>query len=75
MHLGNCLGGFNFFDEDFKHTLETPRCIDHGKISEETVWNTDAKILEVNSKTGLVSALYGILHIHGSPPEETRSKR
>lgn len=53
MHLGNCLGGFNFFDEDFKHTLETPRCIDHGKISEESVWNTDAKILEVNSKTGL----------------------
>ena len=53
MHLGNCLGGFNFFDEDFKHTLETPRCIDHGKVSEETVWNTDAKILEVNSKTGL----------------------
>lgn len=53
MHLGNCLGGFNFFDEDFKRTLETPRCIDHGKVSEETVWNTDAKILEVNSKTGL----------------------
>lgn len=53
MHLGNCLGGFNFFDEDFKHTLETPRCIDHGKVSEETVWNTAAKILEVNSKTGL----------------------
>lgn len=53
MHLGNCLGGSNFFDEDFKHTLETPRCIDHGKVSEETVWNTDAKILEVNSKTGL----------------------
>lgn len=53
MHLGNCLGGFNFFDEDFKHTLETPRCIDHGKISEESVWNTDARILEVNSKTGL----------------------
>ena len=53
MHLGNCLGGFNFFDEDFKHTLETPRCIDHGKVSKETVWNTDAKILEVNSKTGL----------------------
>ena len=53
IHLGNCLGGFNFFDEDFKHTLETPRCIDHGKVSEETVWNTDAKILEVNSKTGL----------------------
>lgn len=53
MHLGNCLGGFNFFDEDFKHTLETPRCIDHGKISEESVWSTDAKILEVNSKTGL----------------------
>lgn len=53
MHLGNCLGGFNFFDEDFKRTLETPRCIDHGKVSKETVWNTDAKILEVNSKTGL----------------------
>lgn len=53
MHLGNCLGGFNFFDKDFKHTLETPRCIDHGKISEETVWNTAAKIFEVNSKTGL----------------------
>ena len=53
IHLGNCLGGFNFFDEDFKHTLETPRCIDHGKVSKETVWNTAAKILEVNSKTGL----------------------
>lgn len=53
MHLGNCLGGFNFFDEDFKRTLETPRCIDYGKVSEETVWNTAAKVLEVNSKTGL----------------------
>lgn len=53
MHLGNCLGGFNFFNEDFKHTLETPRCIDHGNVSKETVWNIDAKILEVNSKTGL----------------------
>lgn len=53
MHMGNTLGGYNFFDEDFQKELEEPRVIDNGEITSDIFLNTDAKVLEMNSKSGL----------------------
>lgn len=52
MHLGDCLGGYCFFDKDYEHTIDEPRFIEHGKITEE-VFTSDSRILEINSKSGL----------------------
>lgn len=52
MHLGDCLGGYNFFDKDYEHTIEEPRFINHGRVTAE-VFAPDAHILEINSKSGL----------------------
>lgn len=53
MHMSDCLGGYDFWNENHTETLDTPRVVDHGKITVETFWNRDAKFLEINSKTGL----------------------
>lgn len=53
MHMGNCLGGYNFFDKDYKQLLEEPRYEHHGQVTEDTMGNIESKILEINSKTGL----------------------
>lgn len=52
MHLGDCLGGYCFFDKEYEHTIDEPRFIDHGKVTEE-VFTPDSHILEINSKSGL----------------------
>ena len=61
MHLGDCLGGYCFFDKDYEHTIDEPRFIDHGKVTEE-VFTSDSRILEINSKSGLypLYMAYGI---------------
>lgn len=54
MHMGMVLGGYNFYDEKYNlPLLNEPRFIDKGEITSETLANKDAKILEINSKTGL----------------------
>ena len=53
MHMSDCLGGYCFYNEDFTDTIEEPRFVDRGKVTKETVANTEAQILEINSKTGL----------------------
>jgi superfamily II DNA or RNA helicase len=53
MHMGDCLGGYNFYDENYNEILEEPRYIDQGQVTEDTLSNKNAKILEINSKTGL----------------------
>ena len=53
MHLGDCLGGYDFYDEEHKELLTEPRFLDHGEVTTDTLANTDARILELNSKTGL----------------------
>jgi len=53
MHMGDCLGGYCFYDEEYKELLDEPRYIDQGQVTEDTLANIDAKILEINSKTGL----------------------
>ncbi len=52
MHLGDCLGGYCFFDKDYENTLDDPRFIDHGQVTAE-VFTPDSRILEINSKSGL----------------------
>lgn len=53
MHMSECLGGWCFYNEDFTETLEEPRFVDRGDITKDTFSNVGAKILEINSKTGL----------------------
>ena len=52
MHIGDCLGGYCFFDKDYEHVIDEPRFIDHGRVTAE-VFTPDARILEINSKSGL----------------------
>lgn len=53
MHMSDCLGGWCFYNEDFTDTLDEPRFVDRGDVTKDTFANIDAKILEINSKTGL----------------------
>lgn len=53
MHLSECLGGYDFFDESREEVLDEPRFVDRGEVTAETLANTKAQILEINSKTGL----------------------
>lgn len=52
MHLGDCLGGYNFFEKDYETTLSDPRFIDRGEVT-SNVFAPDSRILEINSKSGL----------------------
>ena len=52
--LSDTLGGYNFWDESRdKESLEAPKFVEHGNVTDETLANPDARILEINSKTGL----------------------
>ncbi|MGN0729647.1 Eco57I restriction-modification methylase domain-containing protein [Treponema sp.] len=56
MHMGDCLGGYSFFNKNYENPLgenEPPHFIDVKDITEKTLGNSEAKILEINSKTGL----------------------
>ena len=61
MCIRDSLGGYCFFDKEYEHTLDEPRFIDHGKVTAE-VFTSDARILEINSKSGLypLYMAYGI---------------
>ena len=52
MHLGDCLGGYNFFEKGYETTLSEPRFIDRGEVT-ANVFAEDSRILEINSKSGL----------------------
>ena len=54
MHIGNCIGGYVFFDKKFENTTVEPRYTKQDKVTEE-VYITDSCILEINSKSGLYS--------------------
>ena len=52
MHLGDCLGGYNFYEKGYETTLSEPRFIDRGEVT-TNVFASDSRILEINSKSGL----------------------
>lgn len=61
MHLGDCLGGYNFYDTEYQNVISEPRFIDNGEVTAE-VFSPESRILEINSKSGLypLYMAYGI---------------
>ena len=53
IHMSDTLGGWDFYNELHENMLDEPRFVDKGDSTEKTFNNPDAKILEINSKTGL----------------------
>ena len=51
LHMGDTIGGYNFYNESYNNCLDEPRLIDNSVMT--TVFNEEATILEINSKTGL----------------------
>ena len=59
LHMSDTIGGWCFFNEKFeddtseeRRRLDDPRFVDRGSVTAE-VFNSNAHILEINSKTGL----------------------
>lgn len=52
MHMGDCLGGYKFYNEDNSELIEQPLFIDKGEVT-ANVFSVDSRILEINSKSGL----------------------
>ena len=72
MHMSDCLGGWCFYDEEFRQTLSEPRFVDQGKVTKD-VFRPDAHILEINSKSGLYP-LYVAYNIYRSRLAEAKQK-
>ena len=55
LHLSNMVGGYCFLNEQFdpQEVLEEPRLVDQGQVTEDIFLNSEARILEMNSKSGL----------------------
>ncbi len=53
MHMSDTLGGYDFYDEKHQELLDEPLMVFQGDVTAATVCNTQAKILEINSKSGL----------------------
>lgn len=63
MHMSDCLGGWCFFNEEFddNYTIENhygeyiraARYVDRGDVTKDIFGDYNARILEINSKTGL----------------------
>ena len=72
MHMSDCLGGWCFYDEEFKQQLSVPRFVDQGKVTKD-VFRTDSHILEINSKSGLYP-LYVAYNIYRCRVEEAKKR-
>ena len=72
MHLGDCLGGYCFYDERYERMLELPRHIDNGKVTRD-VLSPDSRVLEINSTRGLYP-LFVAYNIYRRRMEEAREK-
>lgn len=55
LHLSNMVGGYCFLNKQFdpQEVLEEPRLVDQGQVTEDIFLNPEARILEMNSKSGL----------------------
>ncbi|MBQ0083051.1 MAG: DEAD/DEAH box helicase family protein, partial [bacterium] len=52
MHIADCLGGYCFYNKEYTEQIEEPRLVLHDDVTER-VFHPDAKVLEINSKSGL----------------------
>lgn len=53
MHMCDTLGGYDFFDETHTKLLEKPELREQENVTASIFCNPDAKILEINSKSGV----------------------
>lgn len=53
MHMGDTIGGYNFYDEKYIVTIEEPRLILNGEVTTNVLCDKSSKVLELNSKSGL----------------------
>lgn len=56
MHMGDTVGGYNFFAEGYPEidgVLEHPRLVEQGNVTSDLFMDRDVKVLEMNSKSGL----------------------
>jgi hypothetical protein len=53
MHMSDCLGGYDFYDEAHQKGIEKPRFVDRGQVTADTFGNPNSVVLEINSKSGL----------------------
>ena len=51
-HMADTIGGYCFYNEDFSEMIDEPRAVLHFGVTEK-VFTPQAKILEINSKSGL----------------------
>ena len=72
MHMSDCLGGWCFYDKEFKHMLDEPRYVDRGKVTSD-VFRPEAHVLEINSKSGLYP-LYVTYNIYRNRVSATKEK-
>ena len=52
MHLSDCLGGYCFYDQEFRRQLEEPRLVIRGSITDDA-FDSEKQVMEINSKSGL----------------------
>ena len=75
MHMGDIIGGYSFYAEGYKteDILENPRLIDNGEVTADIFLNSDVKILEMNSKSGLypLYLAYSLYAMKLPAPENT----
>ena len=53
MHIGDCIGGRDFFEDDTTTKRTKPVFVDHGEVTTKVFKDPNTRILEINSKTGL----------------------
>ncbi len=53
MHIGDCIGGRVFLEDDWQTECLQPRFVDHGEVTATVFKEPKTRILEINSKTGL----------------------
>jgi len=52
MHLSDCLGGYCFYDAEFRNQLEEPRFVRSDSVTDEA-FDPEKQVMEINSKSGL----------------------
>lgn len=72
MHMGDCLGGYCFYDEQWQKQLSEPRFIDNGEVT-NNVFGTNSRVMEINSKSGLYP-LYVAYSIYRNRVKEMKQK-
>lgn len=53
MHIGDCIGGWDFYEDDTKTKRVKPMFNDLGEVTKTVFKDLHTRILEINSKTGL----------------------